>query len=255
MSKLYYGTIVCALVINGCASAPPRVLSVKSSPAEANVCINGKFGSELISREQQCIGTTPFEADQVEVVGADGKKRIVHFNQLDQSKEDFYLVVNRKGYSSESANVPSWDHFVILKQETPELPHATITPEVTVPPVALMLPTPAAPVAIIEAKTGAIKITSDPPGALVYINDTVRGNTPFAYESQAGMAKVRIEYPNRQAYEGTMSIVNGESRELNIKLPATKRIPATVIGKNVEPEVDETSEDSENETSDEIVAK
>ena len=206
-------------VLAGCASAPQRILSVKSQPAEANVCIKGRVGSQLIGPEQQCIGSTPFEADHVQVTDADGKKRVIHFNELNPDKDGFYLVVNRKGYASEATEVPSWNHFLVLKQETP------VAVEAPIPVVASGQ----------LAKTGIVKITSEPLGALVYINDTVRGNTPFTYEGQPGMAKLKIEHPDRVAYEGIMSVNSGESRELNIKLTGNAEKLATPVVKSAVP--------------------
>lgn len=203
MKKIIYSLSTLSLIASGCASAPPRVLSVKSEPAEANVCIKGKFGSELISQDQQCIGATPFESDKMTIQDKEGKKHIVKFNEIDPDKDGFYLIVNRKGYSSQSSSVPAWEHFVVLKQETPVDASTTNAAQL--------------------AKTGIVKITSEPVGAIVYINDTLRGNTPFVFEGQAGMAKVKIEHPDHIAYEGIMSVNSGESRELNIKLPPTQK--------------------------------
>ena len=105
-----------SLILSSCAT-PPRVLSIKSQPAEANVCIKGRFGGELLSQEQQCIGLTPFESDRAEITDKDGKKRVIHFNEIQTEKESFFVVVNRKGFSSESTQVPGWEHYVVLKSE------------------------------------------------------------------------------------------------------------------------------------------
>lgn len=181
-----------------CASNP-RVLSVKSYPAEAEVCIKGKSGTGVFRQEKTCIGTTPLEVDSVTLTDQSGKKRQVRFSQIDSEKEPFYLVVSRAGYAPQSMTVPAWDHFVTLRQEQTEAPAQ-------------------APLVAVATK-GQAKISSDPVGALVYVNDFLRGNTPYLLEAESGQTlRIKIEQSGYRPIERSITVDNGKAMEINLTM-------------------------------------
>ena len=188
-----------SLLTVACASNP-RVLSVKSEPADAEVCIKGRANSKFITNAKQCIGATPFEADKMEVVDIHGTKRKIDFREMEDNKEQFYLVVTRPGYAPQSLNVPSWEHAITLK------------PEQSMAPVA------AAPIAV-EKTNGSVKITSSPVGALVYVNDYLKGNTPYMIEGKQGeVLRIKLEQTGFTPVEKSITVDAGKSMEVNLSL-------------------------------------
>lgn len=196
--------ITASLFIQGCASAP-RILSVRSEPAEAEVCIKGKAGSRLFKQSKECIGNTPLEMDGVNVTDESGKKRLVRFKDLDPERDQFYLVVSRPGYAPQSMTVPGWEHFVSLRQEQAK----EAAPAVTAP-----MPIPAsAPV------RGTAKISSDPVGALVYVNDFLKGNTPYVLEGESGQTvRLKVEQSGFRPIERSITMDSGKAMEINLTM-------------------------------------
>ncbi len=108
--------LVTSVIVTGCGHQ--RVLMVRSEPAEAEVCIKGKYKSQYFpTNKKTCVGMTPFEADAVEFVDEQGEKHEVSFADLESDKENFYILISRPGYGSRSMQVPSWEHFVALQPE------------------------------------------------------------------------------------------------------------------------------------------
>lgn len=204
--------VLLTVTIQGCASAP-RVLKVRSEPAEAEVCIKGKAGSRDFKNSKTCFGSTPFEAESVTVTDDAGKKRLIRFSDLDQDKEQFYLVVSRPGYAPQSVTVPAWEHFLTLRQEQPKEPAAPA-----------MAPIPSA------SSKGSAKISSDPVGALVYVNDFLKGNTPYVIEAEAGQTlRLKIEQAGYRAMERSITIESGKAMEIN--LPMEKDASSSIVVK------------------------
>src|SRR5262249_15945584 len=150
------GVLAVLVLLSGCGGAK-RVLYVKSDPADAEVCIKGRLNSEFFPNEKTCVGTTPFEADRITINVAGGEKKTVDFREVEESRENFYLIVSRPGYASQSVQVPGWEHFIALKSESG----------------AGAIPPPAAPSAGIaaavapantSAEKGTIRINSEPLG-------------------------------------------------------------------------------------------
>jgi len=189
------------LSLQGCASSP-RTLSIRSDPADAEVCIKGRSQSEYFKQAKNCIGTTPLEVDAVTVIDEHGKKRVVHFNELDIETEQFFLVVSRPGYAPQSMGVPGWSHFVSLRQENPKPENA---------------PAPAA-----AKNGGTARISSDPVGALVYVNDFLKGNTPYVLEGADGQTiRLKIEQAGYNAIERSITMESGKTMEINLSLEQT----------------------------------
>ncbi|MGZ3694240.1 MAG: PEGA domain-containing protein [Bdellovibrionota bacterium] len=193
--------VTLSLSIHGCASAP-RVLSVRSEPADAEVCIKGKIGNQHFKQAKNCIGSTPLELDSVTVTDDAGKKRTVHFNDLDSNKEQFFLVISRPGYAPQSMAVPSWEHFVTLREEQ-------VNKE----------PAPALPSLPAATTKGTAKISSDPVGALVYVNDFLKGNTPYVLEGENGQTvRLKIEQSGYRPIERSITIENAKALEINLSM-------------------------------------
>ena len=197
-----------AFIAFGCGGHG-RVLTVKSDPADAEVCIKGRARSERFSNNKSCVGTTPFEADRVEVTDGDGDKRTVKFKDIENDKESFYVVVTHSGYAAQALEVPGWDHMVVLK------PIGA--------PVAAPVPA-AAPAAVEPASTapGSVSLTSEPTGALVYINDALKGNTPFTYQGAAGPVRIKFELDGFATLEKTVTLEAGAPIKLNFKLQTNR---------------------------------
>lgn len=186
-----------AITFFSCAGTP-RILQVHTEPADAQVCIKGKAGSKYLSNDKQCIGSTPFEADKIQVTDTNGRKRWINFKDVEADKEKFYLVVNREGYEPVALNVPEWEHHLKLK---PELQKG---------------------VAVLEEKkevadSGALKVSSNPVGALIYVNDSLKGNTPFTIDGHGGdIVKIKLEQTGFAAVEKTVTIETGKTMEINL---------------------------------------
>jgi hypothetical protein len=198
-SSSFVLAVAVASSITGCASR--QVLVVKSDPAEADVCIKGRVGSEYFTTQKVCVGSTPFEAESVEVKDKDGKLRTVRFKDLASDRESFYVVLSRPGYASQAVNVPQWDHFIALRSE--EGARASV----------------AAPVA---QEQGKVEILSDPVGALVYVNERLEGNTPMVFEGPVGAARVRIEMADHETVDRSITIDNTKNRQVSFKLAANE---------------------------------
>lgn len=196
--------------LNGCAG-PAKVLMVRSDPPDAEVCIKGKAKSEYFSNHKSCVGSTPFEADKVQVVDSDGEKKVVHFKDVANDREGFYVLVSHKGYVSKSVEVPGWNHEIKLVPEAQAL--------------APTLPLTATAVNS-NADKGQLKIITEPIGALVYINDALRGNTPFSLETTPGAVRFKLELKGYENLEKLVAIEAGKILELSIKLVPSAAVPA-----------------------------
>ncbi|MEW6057815.1 MAG: PEGA domain-containing protein [Bdellovibrionota bacterium] len=187
------------LVVAACGGSR-KILVVKSEPADAEVCIKGKGGSEYFSNSKNCVGTTPFEADRVKVVDVEGEKRVVSFKDVEGDKESFYIVVSRPGYKPQAVEVPAWEHVVKLQPEGG-------------------MATPSDAAASTQTQSRAVmKITSEPVGALVYIGGTLKGNTPFSYEGQTGTVNVKLELAGHQTIEKALALDASVPLNLNFKM-------------------------------------
>ena len=110
--------LILGSLVTGCSSTPTRALVVKSDPAEVDVCIKGKSTSQYFSSAKaSCVGKTPLDISGADVIGPDGKKHHVNFGEVDQQREEFYLILFRPGYAPKSLPVPSWDQFANMKRE------------------------------------------------------------------------------------------------------------------------------------------
>ena len=203
-----------AFIAFGCGGHG-RVLTVKSDPADAEVCIKGRARSEHFSNTKSCVGTTPFEADRVDVTDPDGDKRTVKFKDIEADKESFYVVVTHSGYAAQAVEVPAWEHMVVLKSIG-----AAAAP-VAVPAVVPAVPDPAAP-APASTAPGTVSLTTDPTGALVYINDALKGNSPFNHSGAAGPVKIKFELDGYTTVEKTVTLEAGVPIKLNFKLQSNK---------------------------------
>lgn len=207
MNRMALGIVLSSALVTGCAS--PRYLVVKSEPAEAEVCIKGKAKSEYFSStNKSCIGQTPIEIDKAEVFDKSGNRRTVSFKDVD-GEENFYLVVGRPGYASQSVEVPAWEHHLALKPEA----NLTLNPQQP----------PQNPEKDKEKDNGSIKITSNPVGAMVYVNDILKGNTPYTIEAPANTSvRIKIEHNGFATIERTLSVDAGKSEDVNFRLTAEK---------------------------------
>lgn len=115
------------LFATGCATHS-RALIVKSDPAEVSVCIKGKSTSQFFSSSKQsCVGKTPLDISGADVFAPDGQKHHVNFADVDQDREEFYLILSRPGYAPKSLPVPSWDQFANMKHEDTGLTHPPVS--------------------------------------------------------------------------------------------------------------------------------
>jgi hypothetical protein len=184
-SALALATI--CLVQAGCATK--RTLMVWSQPAEAEIWIKGKPGSRLVSMNQQLVGTTPFEAERIAVVGPHGEKRVLNLGDLESESENLDITLRRPGYASRTLTVPQWRHQVALRPASRAL--ASVAPAT---------PAPAAPataknsVGSTVADAGLL-LRSVPGGATVLINGKEAGKTPYLIESRAGVIEVELSAP------------------------------------------------------------
>ena len=212
-------TTVC--LAQGCASTPPRVLSVRSEPADAEVCIKGKHQNRHVPPVKYCVGATPLELSSVKI-NENGKARVIQFNDIED--EGFHLIVQRQGYAPQAVQVPAWDHFVTLRQElAKEAP---------------------APVAQVSTK-GMAKITSNPVGALVYVNDFLKGNTPYVLEAEGNQTvRLKIEQAGFRTIERSITVEPGRAMEVNLDLLREAPVAKTP---QAAPQRKPASEDSDDE--------
>jgi hypothetical protein len=209
--------IASTVLFSACGSH--RVLVVKSDPPDADVCIKGKARSKYFPNEKSCVGTTPFETDRVDVKDKSGDKREVQFSDVEGDQEKFYVVVSKPGYSAQVLDVPKWEHAVQLKPEAQALAAA-------IPTVPVSGETPAQPAQ--NMNKGMVKIMSEPTGALVYVNDLLKGNTPFTYEGPVGSVRIKLELEGFKTMEKIMTIESGGNvaLPLSFKLAPAQETPA-----------------------------
>ncbi|MBI3543045.1 MAG: PEGA domain-containing protein [Deltaproteobacteria bacterium] len=208
--------ILLALFLATACGGRGRVLVVKSEPADAEVCIKGKAKSEHFSNRKSCVGTTPFEADRVDVLDDGGEKRTVKFKDVEGDKESFYVVVGRNGYASQAIEVPAWEHMVVLKPEGAAAPA----------PAPVIPPPPVAPIPSQPAAQGSVKISSEPVGALVYLNDSLKGNTPFTYQGAAGTVRLKLELEGYAPLEKVITVEADNAIKVSFKLQSAKAAAA-----------------------------
>lgn len=177
----------------GCAT-PRQVLKVRSFPAEAKVCIKGKTGSQILPTEKQCVGETPFEAERIKIRDNTGKTRMVSISDLVEQDKSFYLTVNRKGYSAESATVPGLEHYLSLKYEGKTADADPLK------------------------NMGTVQISSQPEGALVYIDGALKGNTPYTYEGKKGSIRVKIESHGFETMDKVLVVSENAKQAINFNL-------------------------------------
>lgn len=221
---------VFALLASGCGGHG-RALVVKSSPADADVCIKGKANSEHFSNQKSCVGSTPFEATKVLVTDPDGKRKEVKFSDIEGDHESFYVVVSRNGYLSEVMEVPDktgqWEFDVSMKSE-----QAAAAAQVAAVSAAAPAPLPVAPArpAVQQPSAidnGTLRITSDPAGALVYIGGALRGNTPFTYEARGGEnVAIKLELDGYKTVEKSFTMEAQKNFAINFRLPQNGVAPA-----------------------------
>lgn len=225
---LSFSIITSGLIVFGCGGGG-RALIVRSEPADADICIKGKSKSEYFSNQKSCVGTTPFEAEKVDVQSPDGDKHTVKFEDVEGDKEKFYVIVSRPGYASQSLDVPGWEHTVTLKPEG----HGNTT-QINLP-AGVSASAAAAPQAF-----GSVRITSEPVGALVYINETLRGNTPFTHEAAVGVFRLKLELEGYRTLEKPLSIEADKTLDVNFKLMEIQKAvvaPAKATTTAVQPAV------------------
>lgn len=198
-----------------------RVLTVKSEPADAEVCIKGKHGSHYFpSNKKTCVGSTPYESDKIEWVDGKGETHEVSFADVEDDRENFYILINRPGYATQSVQVPAWDHFLALK------------PDATAPGAAggvtVIQQAPLAATPQVDQSKGGFRVTSNPSGALVYINDVLKGNTPYALDGVAGTSvRIKLEQNGYRSTEKTVVIDGGKTLDLNLALIQETGAPST----------------------------
>lgn len=199
----YFAILISAFAVSACGGGG-RALIIRSEPADADVCIKGRSNSEYFSNQKSCVGTTPFEAEKVEVTDPNGgDKRTVHFKDVDKNRESFYVVVSRQGYASQAIEVPGWDHMVVLKPKG----------------AAAAAPAPSIPLVV---ERGSVRITSDPLGALVYIDGQLKGNTPYTHEGAAGVVKMKLELEGYVPVEKALTVEPKGNISLNFKMLSGK---------------------------------
>ena len=66
--------------------------------------------------------------------------------------------------------------------------------------------------------SGLISITSDPPGAKVFIDGASKGQTPVEVTLPVGTYQLFLEHQPYAPYKGSATIEKGQTRSLNIKL-------------------------------------
>ena len=206
-----FATYSMAAVLVSACSGTSRVLIVKTTPPEADVCIKGKARSPYFSNEKSCVGTTPFEAEKVMASGPDGEKHQVKFSDVEADKDGFYLLVSHKGYISQTVEVPTggWDHSLTLKSDV-------AVPAVAVEVPAAQVPTLTPPPPITEV--GAVKLVTEPTGAVVSIAGLPKGNTPQTVEAPVGQMKFKIEYDGYESIERAVVVQANKQFSVTIKM-------------------------------------
>lgn len=219
--------LISSLAVSACGGRG-RVLKITSDPTDADVCIKGKGGSEYFSNKKSCVGTTPFEDDKVMVMNRDGDKNEVSFKDVEGDKESFYVLVTRPGYVAQSFEVPKWEHHVTLKSEA----QAMAAPAQVVLSMQHQQPQAATPVPVAAseqqatAPQGSVRVTSEPLGALVYINGVLKGNTPYVHAGPTGKVRVKVELQGFTSSEKDLEVNAGASTVINMKLDRIAEKPA-----------------------------
>ncbi|HRK02251.1 MAG TPA: PEGA domain-containing protein [Oligoflexia bacterium] len=215
------------VLVSGCGGHG-RALIVKSEPGDAEVCIKGKAGSEYFHNQKSCVGTTPFEAHKVKALNPDGERHDVKFSSVEGDRESFYVVVSRPGYVSEVLEVPGkageWDFNLFLKSEQAAAAAqvAAVHSRAPVIPISVSPTEPHPANAQPQVGLGTVRVTSDPVGALVYINGGLRGNTPFTHEGRGGESiQIKLELDGYRPVEKNFTLESQKNFVINFRLQST----------------------------------
>jgi hypothetical protein len=76
---------------------------------------------------------------------------------------------------------------------------------------------------------GALELTSEPSGALVWLDGEPRGRTPLSVAVHPGVHRVALVASGRQLWHRSLD-VDGGGRRLQVILPATPLLPGAVAG-------------------------
>ena len=83
-----------------------------------------------------------------------------------------------------------------------------------------------ADMARLERFTGHLAVTSDPPGATVFVDDRPRGTTPLASPLRltVGTRAVRVDRPGYAPFETKVLVTHGDTQRVLAKLPVIARL-------------------------------
>ncbi|HKQ73484.1 MAG TPA: PEGA domain-containing protein [Blastocatellia bacterium] len=76
----------------------------------------------------------------------------------------------------------------------------------------------AAPVAPTEQSTGAVKVTSQPEGADIWVNDAFVGNAPAQLKLTPGKHRIRVGKEGYKNWEKEISVTAGSELTINAPL-------------------------------------
>lgn len=79
-------------------------------------------------------------------------------------------------------------------------------------------------VAYAAVPLGSLVVTSDPPGARVYLDGVYKGTTTYAYKFDPGHYVLKLTYPGYQSYETTIALISNEVTSIDVELV---KIPTT----------------------------
>lgn len=80
---------------------------------------------------------------------------------------------------------------------------------------------------------GRINITSSPSGAIVFVNDSCVGQTPYEMRVDEKSQTIRIEKDGYASFQQTIVVDFGETRAINAKLSPTPQLIPIVLNINV----------------------
>jgi len=87
-----------------------------------------------------------------------------------------------------------------------------------------------------ESAKAAIKVTSEPAGARIWIDGVLRGTAPALLEVAAGRRSLRVEHPGFRATTRKIKVVSGRLHTLHVKLEsAVEGAPGPAEGARSKP--------------------
>ncbi len=164
-------TLVLAAVFLSTGCGSNKKLVVNSAPSNADVYLKGA-NSDYFPNNKFKVGKTPLIIENYKFTNDEGEVTEVEINDI--MEEQFFVIIEKESYEPNSFMAPPLAHEVKLK----------VIPELKISGQHLKK----------EASfNGEVRITSNPTGAKIYIDNMLVGNSPYTGDLKSGEYELVIK--------------------------------------------------------------